>query len=202
MIALLLLASYLIGAIPFGLLFSKMAGKDVRTEGSKNIGATNVSRVLGKKLGVLTLICDSVKAFLPMVLVSAILPETQSERELYIIVSGFLAVVGHIFPVYLRFQGGKGVASALGMFLYLSPYSVLISLGIFLLAVMVTGYVSIGSLLASGLIPIWLWTLHEPPAEIISGCLIALLIWYKHRANIRRLIAGEEKTWKKTKETL
>ena len=194
----LLTIGYLIGAIPFGLIFSKIAGKDVRTEGSCNIGATNVGRVLGKKLGAITLLCDCLKAYLPMLISAMILPAADSKRDLIILLSGFLAVIGHIFPIYLRFKGGKGVASALGMFLYLSPLSVLISLGVFLLAVFTSGYVSVGSLLASGLIPLWLWLLNEPSTEIAAACLVALCIWFTHRGNIRRLLAGEEKTWKRS----
>jgi acyl phosphate:glycerol-3-phosphate acyltransferase len=196
MILFFLVVSYLIGAIPFGLLFSKMVGKDVRSEGSRNIGATNVSRVLGKKLGFLTLICDCLKSYLPMVAAAALLP-AMANRELAVTLCGMMAVLGHIFPVYLGFKGGKGVASGLGMFMYLSPLATLISLGVFIAAVALSGFVSVGSLLAAGFIPLWLWLLDVPACDIYAAMVVAALIWLKHRENIGRLWRREEKSWKK-----
>jgi len=190
------LIGYFVGAVPFGLVFSKMAGIDVRTEGSKNIGATNVNRVLGKKLGFLTLVCDCLKGFLPMYLAAYFLPESET-RELVVAVSGIMAVIGHMFPVYLKFKGGKGVATSLGVFLFLQPLAVLISLAVFVAAVAFSGFVSAGSLLASGLIPLWLWLLGSSNITIVSATVVALLIWIKHHANIRRLLQGNEKSWKK-----
>ncbi len=190
------LIGYFAGAVPFGLVFSKMAGIDVRTEGSKNIGATNVSRVLGKKLGFLTLVCDCLKGFLPMYLAAFFLPETET-RELVVAASGVMAVIGHMFPVYLGFKGGKGVATGLGVFLFLSPIAILISLVVFVAAVVFSGFVSVGSLLASGLIPLWLWLLGSSKTTIVAATVVAVLIWIKHQANIRRLIQGNEKSWKK-----
>lgn len=188
--------AYLVGAIPFGLLIGKMAGKDVRTEGSQNIGATNVSRVLGKKLGAFTLLCDSLKGFIPMVLATYLLPESDS-KEFIVCLSGLMGVLGHMFPIYLRFAGGKGVATGLGVFLFLSPLAIAISLGVFIASVYLSGFVSVGSLLASALIPLWLVFLGASKATIITATCIAILIWIKHRANIGRLLKGEEKSWKK-----
>ncbi len=187
---------YFLGAVPFGLVFSKMVGTDVRAEGSCNIGATNVSRVLGKKLGFLTLVCDCFKGFLPMCLAAFFAPESEY-RELVIAASGILAVIGHMFPVYLGFKGGKGVATGLGVFLFLSPLAILISLLVFVASVSFTGFVSVGSLLASGLIPLWLWLLGGTPTTIVAAGVIAALIWVKHHENIGRLIRGNEKSWKK-----
>ncbi|WP_457576949.1 glycerol-3-phosphate 1-O-acyltransferase PlsY [Desulfomarina sp.] len=190
------LLGYFIGSIPFGLVFSKLAGTDVRQAGSRNIGATNVSRVLGRKLGFLTLVCDCLKGFLPMYLAAFFLPESSS-REGFVLLAGIAAVLGHMFPVYLGFKGGKGVATGLGVFLYLSAPAILISLVVFAGAVALTGFVSAGSLLASALMPVWLWLMGSSPATIWAAAFVGLLIWLKHHENISRLLKGEEKSWKK-----
>lgn len=192
---LILLFSYLIGAIPFGLLFSRAAGKDVRLEGSGNIGATNVNRVLGKKLGILTLLCDVAKGFLPVFAASILLP-VGDNWELFIALSGLATVLGHMFPVYLGFKGGKGVATALGVFLFFSPWSILIALLVFVAVVGISGFVSAGSLAAAGLIPFCIWFLSGSPSTFLVAAVIAVLIWTKHRSNISRLLKGEEKSWK------
>ena len=193
---LVLLCSYMVGAIPFGLVVGKIAGVDVRQHGSKNIGATNVSRILGKKLGLITLVLDVLKGFLPMLAAAALLQDSPM-RELIVSACGVLAVIGHMFPVYLRFRGGKGVATGLGVFLYLSPLAILISLVIFIGTVALTGFVSAGSLLASALFPLWLSLFDAAPAVIAGAAMIAALIWIKHHENIGRLLRGEEKSWKK-----
>jgi glycerol-3-phosphate acyltransferase PlsY len=194
-----LLLSYLTGAIPFGLLFSRAVGKDVREEGSGNIGATNVNRVLGKKLGILTLLCDVAKGFFPVSLASLFLPPADS-HELFIALCGLATVLGHMFPIYLGFKGGKGVATALGVFLYFSPLSILFSLFVFIAVVAGSGFVSAGSLAASGLIPLFIWYLGGASSTVLVALIIAVLIWLKHSSNIGRLIKGEEKSWK-TKES-
>lgn len=190
---------YLLGSIPFGLVIGKMVGADVRKEGSQNIGATNVSRVLGKKLGFLTLVCDCFKSIVPMIMAATVLPESDT-KELIVAVTGVMAVVGHMFPLYLKFRGGKGVATGLGVFLYLSPVAIGISLLVFIGSVALSGFVSVGSLLASGLIPLWLYFLGASKTTILAASFVAFLIWLKHHENIGRLIRGEEKSWKKAKE--
>lgn len=189
---------YLVGSIPFGLIIGRLAGIDVRKEGSRNIGATNVSRVLGKKLGFVTLVCDCLKGLLPMVLAGLYLHDTANGVQV-VALTGVLAVVGHMFPVYLRFSGGKGVATGLGVFLYFSPLAIAVSLAVFLAAVRLTGFVSVGSLLASALIPLWLYLLGAAQTTVYAATVIALLIWGKHHENIKRLLHGQEKTWKKGK---
>lgn len=188
------MVGYLVGAIPFGLVIGKMAGIDVRKEGSRNIGATNVNRVLGKKLGVLTLVCDSSKGLLPMWLAWSFLPESENQ-EFIIALTGVMAVIGHMFPVYLRFRGGKGVATGLGVFLFLSPPTIILSLAVFLVSVKFSGFVSVGSLLASALAPLWLYLLGASTIAIGAAAVIALLIWVKHHENINRLLHGQEKPW-------
>lgn len=194
-----ILLSYLAGSVPFGLLFGRMAGKDVREEGSGNIGATNVNRVLGKKLGILTLICDVAKGFIPVFTASLLLP-MDGNWEIFVGLCGLATVVGHMFSVYLGFKGGKGVATALGVFLFFSPLAVVIALAVFITVVASSGFVSAGSLAASGLIPFLIVFLGGSSSTFFCAAVIAILIWMKHSSNIARLRKGEEKSWK-TKES-
>jgi glycerol-3-phosphate acyltransferase PlsY len=199
----LLVAAYLLGAIPFGLLIGRIVGADVRRAGSGNIGATNVGRVLGKKLGALTLVCDVAKGLLPVwlaasLLPASLLPDSTANREWLVMACGLATVVGHMFPLYLRFKGGKGVATALGVFLFISPWSVLISLLVFSGALTAFRYVSVASLTASLLIPLWLWLLGESAIILLTALAIVVLIWFQHRSNIGRLLRGTEKGWKKS----
>lgn len=198
-IFLLLVASYLIGALPFGLLIGKLAGIDVRKEGSGNIGATNVNRILGKRLGAATLCCDVLKSYLPMSVANTFLHD-QANTTFWVATCGLAAVIGHIFPVYLKFKGGKGVASALGMFLFLSPLAVGLVLLCFVAAVGFSGFVSVGSLVAASAIPLMLWLCDEPMTKIIISLPVVALIWWKHRENLVRLRRGEEKSWRQKKD--
>lgn len=194
----LVVAAYLVGAIPFGLLLARCRGIDVRTHGSCNIGATNVSRVLGRKLGGLTLLLDVGKGFLPMLAArQALAAAPESQALLGIALCGAAAVVGHMFPVYLGFRGGKGVATTLGVFLFLSPLAVLCCLSVFLLAVRLSGFVSLGSLLGSATVLAWLPLLGEPGWKSWLALFVVALIWIKHGGNIGRLFRGEEKSWRK-----
>jgi glycerol-3-phosphate acyltransferase PlsY len=190
---------YFVGSIPFGLVISMMVGVDVRTQGSRNIGATNVNRVLGKKLGIITLICDCLKGMLPMYFAAVFLPESET-KELVVALTGLMAVLGHMFPVYLKFRGGKGVATGMGVLLYLSPLVIVFSLAVFVATVALTGFVSAGSLLASGLVPLWLYLLGASKITIAVAACVALFIWIKHHENINRLIHGKEASWKNKAE--
>jgi len=191
-----LFLSYLSGAIPFGLLFSRMVGKDVREEGSGNIGATNVNRVLGKKLGILTLLCDVAKGFFPVFIASIVLPVGEN-WELFVGLCGLATVLGHMFPVYLGFKGGKGVATALGVFLFFSPWAIAFALVVFVAVVWISGFVSAGSLAAAGLIPLFILFCGGSFSTVLCSAVIAILIWIKHSSNIGRLRRGEETSWKK-----
>ena len=193
---LLLVLAYLLGSIPFGLLFGKLAGVDVRVAGSGNIGATNVNRLLGKKLGFLTLAADAAKGVAPMLLAAYWLPES-GFKGYWVLACGAAAFLGHIFPLYLKFKGGKGVATALGIFLYLDPGAALLAILLFVLVVAVWGYVSLGSLMAAALLPLLLWLFHGGGPELVLATFIAILVWLKHRANILRLLRHEEKSWKR-----
>lgn len=188
--------SYLIGAIPFGLLLSRGRGMNIREHGSKNIGATNVSRLLGKKLGLLTFFLDCAKGYLPIFLVGLLLNNNPNDRTV-IALCGAAAVIGHMFPVYLSFKGGKGVATGLGVFLYLTPLAVLLSVLVFITTVASTGFISLGSLLASAAILPCVYFLDEPTWKLVLAGFIVIMIWIKHHENIRRLLAGTEKSFNK-----
>lgn len=190
-----LLGSYLVGAIPFGLLLSRSSGIDIRTQGSRNIGATNVARLLGKKMGALTLVGDLLKGLLPM-LVTGQLLAAYPRRDLVIALCGAATVLGHMFPVYLRFKGGKGVATGLGTFFYLAPVAALGCLLVFLVTVSLSGFVSLGSLLGSLSMLVLLLVLQVPVWKFWLAAFIVLLIWGKHRQNISRLLDGSEKSWR------
>jgi len=193
---LLVLGSYLIGSIPFGLVLGKVAGVDVRAAGSGNIGATNVARLVGKKLGGLTLVCDALKAIVPMLAVAWLL-ENASRRELWVALCGGAAFLGHLYPLYLRFRGGKGVATALGIFLYLAPVAAVIDSLIFVGVVYNWGYVSLGSLTAALMLPGLVWLLTGSLSNSVLAFAIGVLIWVKHWDNIGRLMHHEEKSWRK-----
>jgi glycerol-3-phosphate acyltransferase PlsY len=192
----LIIASYLVGAIPFGLLLSKRSGVDIRAQGSKNIGATNVARLLGKKLGILTLLADIAKGFTPLFVAGRLLP-ADAQQGTALALCGAATVLGHMFPVYLGFRGGKGVATGLGVFLYLAPKALLGCLLVFVAVVGLSGFVSLGSLLGSLAVLPGLWLLEEPAWKIVLASLVVALIWLKHHQNIDRLLQGNEKSWRK-----
>ncbi|MDT8334154.1 MAG: glycerol-3-phosphate 1-O-acyltransferase PlsY [Desulfurivibrionaceae bacterium] len=192
---LLLVFGYLVGSIPFGLLYGRLAGVDVRGRGSGNIGATNVNRLLGKKLGFLTLASDLLKGMLPM-LIAALLLGSRPDAELLIILTGLAAFAGHCWPVYLRFRGGKGVATALGIFLYLAPLPTLGAIAVFAATVGLSGYVSLGSIAAALSMPVIIALAGGAAALLPVSTAIAAVIVFKHWDNIGRLRRGEEKSWK------
>ncbi|MGI6656818.1 MAG: glycerol-3-phosphate 1-O-acyltransferase PlsY [Desulfobulbus sp.] len=194
--ALLVCLSYLVGGIPFGLLLAHRRGVDIRTRGSRNIGATNVTRVLGKKLGVLTLVLDVGKGYVPICLAGRLLRDSPDVGTVAAL-CGAAAILGHMFPVYLRFRGGKGVATGLGVFLYLAPLAVVGCLAVFLVAVGLSGFVSLGSLLGSASMVLWLFFLDEPGWKLALAAFVVVMIWFKHRQNIGRLLRGEEQSWKR-----
>ena len=184
--------SYLLGSIPFGLILVRVfRGEDVRASGSGNIGATNVARK-SPALGVATLILDAGKG-LASVGLAHFFPHTP-HPALLATTAAFCAVVGHIFSVWLRFRGGKGVATSLGSFALIVPKSVLCMVGLFLIVVALTRYVSLGSVVAAAFFPIFAWVLHEyvEPAQLALIAGASLLVIWKHRENIRRLGAGTE----------
>jgi len=191
---LLFLGSYLLGSIPFGLILAKLfAGADIRRAGSGNIGATNVARVAGPLPGVLTLAFDAGKGWLAVWLAGRVMHEEAG----VVVIAGFFALLGHCFPVWLRFHGGKGVATAAGIFGALCPEAMVAALILFAVVVWFWRYVSLGSLAAAAAIPLLvylLWAPHFAPPNVVTvGSLaIAALVIVQHRANIGRLARGEE----------
>ena len=188
-VILLTVGGYLCGSIPTGVILAKLFGtKDIRQEGSGNIGATNVYRVLGKGLGALTLVGDVLKGVIPVILAC-----TLAGDEIWIAVVAFVTFLGHLFPVFLKFRGGKGVATALGIFLVIAPLMVPLAIISFVLVAMKWRYVSLGSLAASALMPIFLCVAGYPIAYVNLSLAMGCLIFYRHRGNIKRLREGSEK---------
>lgn len=188
------IGAFLLGSIPFGRLVGYFAGHiDVRKAGSGNIGATNVARQLGIGWGLLTLVLDMLKGFLP---VAAAQRLVSGDAAVYAgITVGLAALLGHQFSVFQRFAGGKGVATALGVFLALSPVACLTGLGIFVVLVLKWRYISLGSLAAAASVPITLH-LQDFHLSVVLGAVIgAALIFFRHRQNILRLIRGREPKW-------
>jgi glycerol-3-phosphate acyltransferase PlsY len=188
------LAAYLLGSIPFGLLLSRLfGGGDVRKAGSGNIGATNVARVAGLLPGILTLLFDAGKGAAAVWLAGRF----SNESATWMMIAALAALLGHSFPIWLKFRGGKGVATAAGAFLVLCPPALLSSVILFLLVIFFWRYVSLASISAAASMPLLIYFLwaphHAPPLMVTFGALAATgIIVYKHDANIQRLVQGEE----------
>jgi glycerol-3-phosphate acyltransferase PlsY len=193
---LLVVVGYLIGSIPFGFVLGKALGVDVRQAGSGNIGATNVNRLLGKKMGAITLLADAGKAVLPMMAAAKLLGD-QPMAQFWVAATGGAAFLGHLYPLYLKFKGGKGVATALGIFFYVQPLAVALCMVVFVATVRVWGYVSLGSLLAAALMPALVYLFEGAGHKAYLAGVIAILIWVKHAENIRRLLRHEENSIRK-----
>lgn len=187
---LILLVDYFIGAIPFGYLIVKLkTGQDVRSSGSGNIGATNVLRTTGRGAGLITLALDIFKGFAAVWLMA----HFTVGDPLWTSLAALAVMAGHSFPVFLRFKGGKAVASFIGAFLYLTPAPLLAVVALFVIVVAVTRYISLGSIVAAGTFPLGVWLILHPPAPVWIAALIAgAFIVYRHRANIQRIRSGNE----------
>jgi len=183
--------SYLLGSIPFGYILLRIfRGQDVRQTGSGNIGATNVARS-SPVLGILTLLLDALKGAAAVAVTRALFPD----QMMLAAIAALFAILGHAFPVWLRFRGGKGVATGLGSFLMLAPKIVLIALGIFIVMVFAFRYVSLASIVTVALFPLLAWLLKEygnTPVVLVFMAAASALIIAKHGGNIRRLLAGTE----------
>jgi glycerol-3-phosphate acyltransferase PlsY len=187
--------AYLLGSIPFGYLLVLLFRKeDVRATGSGNIGATNVARSGGKGLGLLTLLLDALKGYLAVLIAMHFAPNTPHGPSTLAIAAAVFAVLGHVFPVWLKFRGGKGIATALGVFIALVPWVALASLGLFILVVATTRLVSLGSILAAVSIPFFALLLvpKRSAALLIGLSIISTVSILKHHANIVRLLHGKE----------
>jgi len=206
---LIALAAYLLGSIPFGFLVAKAKGVDIRSVGSGNIGATNAMRVLGKPAGVFVLLMDALKGYAACALLAPHIfdqlaphysglflyfrDEPVELQTRFFIVAGIFAVLGHNYTCWLKFKGGKGIATTAGVYLALAPWALLVALVVFILAIFVTKYVSVGSIAAAIAltVTVWVMTPHNLFLGIVTTALGALAI-YKHKSNIQRLLAGTE----------
>lgn len=188
--ALVLIAAYLIGGIPFGYLIVRLkTGQDVRTMGSGNIGATNVLRTTGRAVAVVTLILDIAKGFGAVWLMDW----ASSGSPLWMSAAALAVMGGHAFPVFLKFKGGKAVASFIGAFLYLTPIPLLAVVVVFVIVVAATRYISLGSIVAAGTFPLAVWLILHPPYAVVAAALIAgVFVIVRHKANIQRIRAGKE----------
>jgi glycerol-3-phosphate acyltransferase PlsY len=185
--------SYLSGSIPFAAMAGKLRGVDLRKQGSGNLGATNVFRVLGWKIGLLVFLADAAKGALP---VHYLPPHVVSPRDpvVWAIACGIAAIAGHVRPIFLKLRrGGKGVATAAGVFFALAPITMAVTFGIFVAVVFATGYVSLGSMLSAVVLPaLLLFTLGARSPLFLVSVVVALFVVWTHRANIGRLRRGEE----------
>jgi acyl phosphate:glycerol-3-phosphate acyltransferase len=190
--AVLVLAGYLSGSIPFGFVLAKLLlGVDVRTVGSGNIGGTNVARAGGRKLGIAVVLLDAAKAIVPILVARAVLGE---DAEAWVVAVAVAAFVGHVYPVWLRFRGGKGVATAFGIFVVLAPWAALAGIVAYLVAYAATRISSVGSLAGTAVTAATTFGLNGPRRPVSwAGLVLALLIFLRHKDNIRRLLSGEEK---------
>ncbi len=195
--ALLILAAYLIGSIPSSILIGRIFYHlDIRDHGSGNAGAANTFRVLGWKAGVTVLLFDAFKGWISVRLAhfAGIVPGPSEAFMTQQLILGTTAAVGHIFPIYARFKGGKGVATFLGVALAIAPWATLISIGAFILALFLFNYISLSSMIAGAMFPVSVWLILPSPwlSLRIFAILVALLLIWTHRSNIRRIIRGEE----------
>jgi len=185
---LLVFVAFFLGSVPFGLLFARLFGKqDPREVGSGNVGATNVARAAGKLAGALTLVLDTAKGYLPVILAWGWLKSPD-----YVALVGLFAILGHCYSPFLGFKGGKGVATGLGVYLALSPLAVLIAAVVFGLIIWRFRYVSLASLSAAWAMVPLIYLVQKSPLLTLFTAIIALLVTWRHRANIQRLLRGEE----------
>jgi glycerol-3-phosphate acyltransferase PlsY len=191
MIACALLIGFVCGSIPSGVIFARLRGVNLRTVGSGNIGATNAARALGKGIGVLVLLCDAGKAAVPLLLARRWLAGEPS-LDWLLAAGGFGAVLGHMFPPWLKFRGGKGIATGFGVFLVLAPIPAAIAGAVWLVLYAATRLSSVGSLAAVAALPIALYLRHDPLPTLVLALALFPLILLKHRENIRRLVRREE----------
>lgn len=181
------LIGYLLGSIPFGFLIVRLtAGSDIRNQGSGNIGATNVFR-RSRLAGLATLLLDGGKGYL-----AVLVARWMGGDPAWQAIAALTAILGHVLTVWLRFRGGKGVATGCGAYLAICPSAVLTTLGVFVLTVALTRYISLASILATGAFPLWAYLYGEPTSVLVWGAMGASVIILKHHQNIRRLLSGTE----------
>ncbi|HWW01238.1 MAG TPA: glycerol-3-phosphate 1-O-acyltransferase PlsY [Candidatus Acidoferrum sp.] len=191
-------AAYLLGSIPTGFLVGKARGIDIRTVGSGNIGATNVFRALGTPAGILVLLVDALKGWLAVAVVATLISQrfwpgaAALAQEWFRVVAGVVAILGHNYTCWLWFKGGKGIATSAGVLAALVPYPLLVILGVWIIVLALTRYVSLASICASLTLPFATWVLVNTTLLVVVTAAMAVLAVYKHKANIRRLLNGTE----------
>jgi glycerol-3-phosphate acyltransferase PlsY len=183
-----ILLGYVIGSVPFAFLLARGAGVDVRFVGSGNVGAANVLRTAGLWRGIAVMVLDAAKGAAAVLVI-----QQTTDRAVLAVVAGAAAIVGHIYPVWLRLHGGKGVAVAAGVFGVLTPRATFVVTLLFVGVVSVTRYVSLGSMVATTALPAAAWLTGEPPAVVATAAGSGALILLRHRSNLRRLLAGTER---------
>ena len=206
--ALLIVGAYLVGAIPFGLIIGKLNGVDIRTVGSGNIGATNVTRAVGKTAGKVCFFLDFLKGALPVLAAQLIYPGV----HWLALVCGGAAVIGHIFPVYLKFKGGKGIATAAGGAFAIAPLPLIVALALWGIVFEISRYVSLASIVAAAALPLSAlvlrltvdpvtapWYLRVKTITVIAFAVIGVLAIFRHRSNIQRLLNGTESRFERKK---
>lgn len=187
-----LLVAFLLGSIPFAFLAGKVKGVDLRRHGSGNVGATNALRVLGTPTGVAVLLLDAGKGALAVLIAAAVAHRGVCPASLFPMVGGFAAVLGHVFSPFMAFKGGKGVATAAGVFLALSPVALAIAFAVFAAVVATTRYVSAGSIMAALALPFLVWWRQGVHPNLGLATLLALLVVIRHRSNVDRILQGTE----------
>jgi acyl phosphate:glycerol-3-phosphate acyltransferase len=193
-----LISAYLLGSIPTGFLVAKAKGVDIRTMGSGNIGATNVFRIVGKTAGAFVLLADAAKGWLAVCVAAAFFAGWASQRagspslEWFKLGAGVAAILGHNYTCWLRFKGGKGIATSAGVLLGLVPLALLVALGVWIVVFALSRYVSLASISAAAVLPFAVWLLGYSPKLIAFMAALAALAIYKHKANIQRLMKGTE----------
>jgi len=192
-VVVLLLLSYVVGSLPIGLWVGFLKGVDVRTLGSGNVGATNIVRTLGWRLGIVVFAADTLKGFLPVIVARC--SGANIWGGLLPVLCGTLAIVGHVASPFLRFRGGRGVATGLGVFLGLAPYVALSAFGLWVLLVLTFRVVSVASLLASASMAFFMWLYKQPAAYFWFAVAAAVIVAAKHWPNIKRLVRGQEPRW-------
>ena len=194
----LLIFAYLLGSIPWGLIFARIfARHDIRSMGSGNIGATNVTRETGVIPGLLTLAGDILKGAVPVFLAHIAFDRASASGDTYVSAVALAAFLGHLYPVYLKFHdGGKGVATAAGCFAVISPATALVAFAVFIVTLLAARRVSVGSLAAAAALPIAIWFTTDSAVLIAAAGIFALLIFIRHRDNLKRLAAGHEPVFK------
>jgi len=204
-LAVLVIGSYLLGSIPFGYLAGRLVGIDIRQAGSGNVGATNVVRVLGKGYGYPVFALDVLKGFAAAkisMLMAPGRPQEWNSPEIFGILAAISSVLGHLYPPWLKFKGGKGVATSAGALLALTPIATLIGVAIWIIVFWLTGYVSLASVIAAVVLPIVILFLswhQNKPLFYFSACVAAVVVW-RHRSNLSRLIRGTESRFTRKRE--